>query len=102
MISSQEYYNLLGKLDQVLIENRDIKSLLQQMYNDVRDIKFQDVYAEVLDSEEAAKYLKVTPRYLQNLRNEGKIVFSQIGKVVRFKRVDLDAWIDDHKVPLKR
>ncbi len=32
------------------------------------------------------------------IRRERKIPFSKIGKAVMYKRVEIEAWLDDHKV----
>ena len=32
------------------------------------------------------------------LRSEGKIPFHKVGRYIRYKREDIDAWLDSHKM----
>ena len=32
------------------------------------------------------------------LRSEGKIPFHKVGRYIRYKREDIDAWLDNHKM----
>lgn len=45
---------------------------------------------EVMTEEEAAKFLRVTPRTLLTLRKKGKILAGRIGRQYRYKRSYLD------------
>ena len=49
--------------------------------------------AEFLDSVGAAELLSVTPRFIQALAKQGKLPSNRVGRLLRFRRVDLDAWI---------
>jgi excisionase family DNA binding protein len=48
----------------------------------------------VLNTEEAASYLRIHPRTLTRMARDGEIPGLQIGRHWRFRRADLDAWVD--------
>lgn len=55
---------------------------------------------EILTLEEVADYLKVTPRTIYTLAREGKLPAFKLGGVWRFRRSELQSWIDkklDHR-----
>lgn len=66
-----------------------------------RDRAFVDVFCEVLDSKEAARYLKISWRYLQELKEKRIIPYSQYAKIVRYRKADLDKWLDEHRITRK-
>ncbi len=49
----------------------------------------------ILTIKEVADYLKVTERTLYRLAQEGKIPAFKVGGSWRFRRDDLDRWIED-------
>ena len=53
---------------------------------------------DILNSAEAAKYLRVTPHTLAIWRSEQRydLPFFRIGRFVRYRRVDLRRFIDSH------
>lgn len=69
-----------------------------EMTKALRERKLEDIYDEILDSKEAAKYLKISTRYLVTLRENGKVRFSQDGIIIRYRKKDLDAYLDNHRV----
>lgn len=50
------------------------------------------------DIAEAAEYLGTSPRHIRRLVTERKITFVKIGGKVRFKKADLDAYIEANTV----
>lgn len=48
----------------------------------------------IWDTEQAARYLQIHPRTLTRKAREGDIPGFNIGKHWRFRKRDLDAWID--------
>lgn len=58
----------------------------------------QIVTPALLDWEHAAAYLSTTPRHLKALVARRAVTFVRVGKLIRFRRVDLDAYADSHKV----
>ena len=59
----------------------------------VRDEGDQVVGSDWLGSTDAAARLGITPRMLYRLINDGKVPAYRIGRVVRFKVSDLDAFV---------
>ena len=47
---------------------------------------------------EAADYLGVTTRTMANYRSRGQIAFAQIGRVIRYRKSDLDDFLYSHFV----
>ena len=47
-----------------------------------------------LTTEEGASYLRIHPRTLARMARLGEIPGLQIGRQWRFRRADLDAWVD--------
>ncbi len=52
---------------------------------------------EILTIKEVADYLKLTERTLYRLVQEGKIPGFKVGNSWRFKRVDIERWIEAQK-----
>jgi len=48
----------------------------------------------LLDSEEAAAFVRIHPKTLQKFAREGQIQGIHIGKLWRFRRSALEAWIE--------
>jgi len=44
-------------------------------------------------SDEAAQYLRIHPRTLTRMAQRGEIPSIQIGRLWRFRRIDLDEWL---------
>lgn len=54
---------------------------------------------EVLSADEAARYCSLSPSYLYKLTSERKIPHSKpMGKLLYFRRADLDAWLLSNRV----
>lgn len=53
---------------------------------------------EWLTSEEARKLLGVSPKTWQNYRDRGIIPFSQTGRKIYVRRVDLDNYLMSHRI----
>lgn len=50
--------------------------------------------AELLTLEEASRYLKVTKITVYRLARSGRIPASKVGKLWRFQKARLDAWLE--------
>ncbi len=64
----------------------------------LRDQTQKDVFCEILNTEEACRYLKINRRYLCTLKENREIAYSQHGKIVRYRRVDPDRWMEEHRI----
>ena len=51
------------------------------------------ILAQIMTTKEVAKYLKLHPITICKLSKEGKIPSVQIGRVWRFDKESIDAWI---------
>ena len=49
--------------------------------------------------EDVAEYLQVTVRHVKGLRADERIPYIKIGRQIRFRRAEIDAWIDDLSHP---
>lgn len=52
----------------------------------------------LLDVNQVADRMSVSPRFIRRLVEERRIPFCKLGKFVRFDPVDIDAWIDARRV----
>ncbi len=58
---------------------------------------FNDTHADgLVRSREAAAFLAISERKLWELQNAGEIRVVRFGRLVRFRRSDLEAWIERH------
>ena len=56
------------------------------------------IQPEYLNTEQAADYLSVHPQTLKNMRVKGEgPPFRKLANAVRYKRAELDAWMDAHR-----
>lgn len=52
------------------------------------------LFEPLLDSDEAARLLRIHPKTLQKMARDGEIVSIHIGKLWRFRASDLNKWVD--------
>ena len=65
---------------------------------------YDALFEPLLDSDEAAALLKVHPKTLQRMARRGEIPGIQIGKLWRFRRSELNAWMEgiiSHSYPCR-
>ena len=55
---------------------------------------YDALFEPLLDSDEAAALLKIHPKTLQRMARRGEIPGIQIGKLWRFRRSELNAWME--------
>jgi excisionase family DNA binding protein len=58
--------------------------------------------APLLDTDEVAMALRVTPRHVRRLVAERRIPFIKVGRFVRFDPGELDVWLDQQRVDVVR
>ena len=56
-------------------------------------IEFESLFEPLLASDEAAQLLKIHPKTLQRMARRGEIPGVQIGRLWRFRRSELNAWV---------
>lgn len=54
-------------------------------------------FEPLLDSEEAARLLRIHPKTLQRMARNGEVAATQIGKLWRFRASELDMWLTSKK-----
>jgi len=57
---------------------------------------------QLLDVNEVAVRLSVTPRFIRRLVDERRIPFCKLGKFVRFDQAEIAAWVDDQRISVSR
>ena len=60
----------------------------------VTDSESRPELLSFLTTEEVLAYLKVTPRTIYRLIRSGELPAVRIGRQYRFRRADLDGWLD--------
>ena len=86
--------NLISQEDMFLTILSQLKSLSIQ----IDSLKSQKSQNGWLTTEEAANFLKVTPRTMQNYRDLGTISFSQVGCKIYYKLSDLESQLENNYV----
>jgi excisionase family DNA binding protein len=56
----------------------------------------------LLTEDEAASILGVKPRLMRDLRGQRRIGFVRVGRLIRYRRHDLDEFIEKHAVEARR
>lgn len=64
----------------------------------MQETPLQRGHSRLINTEEAALHLGVTPRYVRRLVSERRIGFYKVGKFVRFDPTELDLWLSDRYV----
>ena len=57
---------------------------------------------QLLDVNQIADRLGVTPRFIRRLVEERRIPFCKLGKFVRFDATEVAAWVDDRRIEALR
>jgi excisionase family DNA binding protein len=60
----------------------------------------ENVDQSLVGTETVAAWLAISPRYLKRLVGEKRIPFIKVGHFVRFDPVEIELWIEFHKVPV--
>ena len=67
-----------------------------------RSVPRRNVRDPLLDVDGVAEALGVTSRHIRRLVAERRIPFFKVGKFVRFDPGELDVWLDQQRVELRR
>jgi len=84
----------------ISVESSTLDKLMEKidvLASEVRK-KNEYIFPEVMVTEEAAKYLRVTERHLLVMKRKKQVVYSQCGKVIRFRKSDLDDYLNKYRV----
>jgi len=52
----------------------------------------------LLDADAAAQRLNITPRHIRALVYRRQIPYVKVGRLVRFRAADLDAWVESRVI----
>lgn len=76
-----------------MTDNRSVRRLKAAL--DRRDIEpFPELVSHLLDTKAAAKHVGLSPVTLERFRITGEgAKFAKLGKSVRYRLMDLDAWV---------
>lgn len=84
----------------VMIEQSEFRQLiheeLQRFFDMLKETNSST--EEWLDSKDVPAYLNVSQKTWQNYRNQRLIPFSQIGRKIRARKSDLDAFLQNYMV----
>jgi excisionase family DNA binding protein len=80
--------------DQIDVLTRQIVELNKN----IKQNQLDKLYTEVLNSKEAAAYLKISEKSLERLRNAKEFKYIQRGTLIRYRRSELDKWINSYQV----
>lgn len=78
-------------LNKVLTKLETVENVLIQKNKNI-------VNNQWLESTEARKMLRVSPKTWQTYRDERRIPFSQFGRKIYVKRADLEAFMEQHYI----
>jgi excisionase family DNA binding protein len=68
-----------------------------------KKLEMYDTKMKLVSVRELSEILDIKEKTLYHLVSEGKIPYYRIGKLVRFKRDEIDSWIESKKsIPLKK
>lgn len=80
-----------------------IEGVADEVFKKVAEyLKELNAPEKMMDRKEAAAYLNISPRALDDLTKNGKIKYSKINSLVRFKQSELDAFISKNEVKIKK
>lgn len=86
-------------MDFVFLQREDLTQFQQETYKIVRKLMDEDrakAAPQLFDNKEAAALLKVSPRTLQNWRDEGLIGFTQVRDKIYYRQTDIDHLLLTH------
>jgi excisionase family DNA binding protein len=68
----------------------------QRLYTDMttETVDNSPTIEQLLNADQVAERLGVKPRFVRRLVEERRIPFCKLGKFVRFRPTDIEAWLD--------
>ena len=95
---AEDYDGIASKikanLDDILLRNYFLQLALE---NFGKDFKIPEYFPETMKAEQAASYLNFSVKTIRNWTSEGKLKPTKIGNTVRYRKKDLDKFLDEHK-----
>jgi len=81
---------------QVLLEQIGVEEIQRLMAEAIREM----VKKEWLTPEELQEEYGISIHAQNRMRMERRIPYSKIGKFVRYKRSEIEKWLEDHKIEM--
>ena len=81
--------------------SRDVPRLSEHVIADAADRQpggRRTIDGQLLDIDDAAAQLNVTPRFVRRLVAERRISYLKVGRFIRFYPSDVDHWIEERRV----
>lgn len=80
------------------IVNSAVEAALQKLTDEVAEARPAE-YPDNLTTEQTAKYLQCSTQRIEIWRHHGEgPPYIKLGRMVRYRKSDLDEWIESHKV----
>ena len=98
MYDSKKHSTTKGeKMDrQALLEQLGVEEIQRLMAEVIKDM----VKKERLTPDELQEEYGISIHAQNRMRMERKIPYSKIGKHIRYKRAEIEKWLEDHKVEM--
>lgn len=96
MIKYNEPASTMVILPQEIWEN--VTTTLIELKDYIKGKRQDEVGNQWIDSTEARKLLKVSPKTWQTYRDERRIPFSQFGRKIYVKKADLEKFMEQHYI----
>jgi excisionase family DNA binding protein len=93
--------------NQIILQGMRKEDLIEGVADEVfrkiaKYLKEINAPERIMDRKEAAAYLNIALRTLDELTKNGKIKYSKIESAVRFKQSELDAYVTRNEVRIKK
>lgn len=84
----------------LLIESSELRGLIREELNGLFDMlkETNSSTEEWIDSKDVPAYLNVSRKTWQNYRDQRLVPFSQVGRKIRVRKADLDAFLQSYMV----
>lgn len=94
MLIAIEQNTMDGYKSALIAATNRIEHLSERLATEIK----RATYNELLTSEQAAKYLGVSPQNLNYYRNQGLPYYKPCGQGVWFRRGEIDEWINSGRI----
>ena len=76
--------------------------MLEQILVEVKKIPKGDLKEDsLMTAEDVCKYLQISTRTCQNMRNSRMVPYVKVGKKILFRRSDINEFVNKHLTPKK-
>lgn len=92
-------------MEKVIVTTQpELKAIIEQILTDLLVSKNEaNVQSDaILTIEQASDYLKVPKGTIYQLTHRREITYNKVGRSLRFRKIDLDAWLAENKKATKK